>query len=70
LQAHSIDAKAVFRRAGLNPEHLGDPDARYLISGIQKLWSLGVETHERPLLRSGNALDWAYAEGLAGLKAI
>ena len=43
LQARGIDAEALFRRAGLNPEHLGDPDVRYPIHGVQKLWALGVE---------------------------
>jgi len=42
LSAHAIDASALFRRAGLDPERLGDSNARYPLTGMQRLWALAT----------------------------
>ena len=43
LSAHAIDGDALFRRAGLDPERLRDPNGRYPLVGMQRLWSLATE---------------------------
>jgi len=40
LSAHAIDGDALFRRAGLDPDRLRDPNARYPLAGMQRLWGL------------------------------
>jgi AraC-like DNA-binding protein len=42
LSAHSIDGAALFRRAGLDPDRLRDPNARYPLVGMQRLWALAT----------------------------
>jgi AraC-like DNA-binding protein len=42
LSAHAIDAGALFRRAGLDPDRLRDPNARYPLVGMQRLWALAT----------------------------
>lgn len=42
LSAHAIDGSALFRRAGLDPERLRDSNARYPLTGMQRLWALAT----------------------------
>jgi AraC-like DNA-binding protein len=42
LSAHGIDGSALFRRAGLDPERLRDSNARYPLTGMQRLWALAT----------------------------
>ncbi len=42
LSAHAIDSDALFRRAGLDPDRLRDPNARYPLAGMQRLWALAT----------------------------
>ena len=42
LSAHAIDSAALFRRAGLDPDRLRDPNARYPQAGMQRLWALAT----------------------------
>jgi AraC-like DNA-binding protein len=42
LAARGLDAGDLFRRAGLDPERLNDPNARYPQSAMQKLWALAA----------------------------
>jgi AraC-like DNA-binding protein len=44
LTARGIDAGDVFRRAKLPPELLGDPNARYPLAGMQRLWMVAMES--------------------------
>ncbi len=43
LQSYGCDSDAVFRRAGLDPAKLRDPNARYPVQGMQRLWILAEE---------------------------
>lgn len=43
LQAQGVDSEALFREAGLDPQALKKPDARYPAEGMQRLWALAVE---------------------------
>src|SRR5689334_8739901 len=42
LAARGIDAAQVFRSAGIAADKLQDPNARYPIAGMQKLWALAT----------------------------
>jgi AraC-like DNA-binding protein len=42
LAAHAIDGDALFRRAGLDPDRLRDPNARYPLAAMQRLWALAT----------------------------
>ena len=48
LSARAIDGDALFRRAGLDPAQLNDPNGRYPQSGMQKLWALATTTTGDP----------------------
>jgi len=48
LAARGIDAQTVFRRAGIAPDKLQDPNARYPLAGMQRLWALGTEATGDP----------------------
>jgi len=39
LSAHGIDANALFRSAGLDPDRMRDSNARYPLTGMQRLWT-------------------------------
>ncbi len=43
LAARGIEAESVFRRAGIAPDRLQDPNARYPLAGMQRLWALATE---------------------------
>jgi hypothetical protein len=43
LNKHGCDARAIFKQAGLNPDRLGDANARYSVAAMQKLWALAIE---------------------------
>lgn len=43
LREAGCDAEALFREAGLDPERLDDPQARYPIARSTKLWRLAVQ---------------------------
>ncbi len=42
LAAQALDSGALFRRAGLDPDRLRDPNARYPLAGMQRLWALAT----------------------------
>ncbi|PWT73891.1 MAG: AraC family transcriptional regulator, partial [Proteobacteria bacterium] len=42
LSAHGIDGDAMFRRAVLDPAQMRDPNARYPMAAMQRLWSLAT----------------------------
>ena len=42
LTDRGIDADALFRRAGLDPARMNDPNARYPQTGMQRLWALAT----------------------------
>ncbi len=50
LQGSGVDFVALARRAGLDPDLLARPNARYPSARIQKLWRLAAEETRDPLL--------------------
>jgi AraC-like DNA-binding protein len=48
LTACRIDADALFRRAGMDPDRMRDPNARYPVSAIQRLWALAAAATDDP----------------------
>ena len=42
LNQRGCDARAIFKKAGLKPERLGDANARYSVAAMQKLWALAI----------------------------
>ena len=48
LTAGHIDADALFRRAGMDPDSMRDPNARYPVSAMQRLWALAGTATEDP----------------------
>ncbi len=48
LEDRGIDGKQVARRAGLAPRLLGDPDARYNLFDVQRLWAAALEATQDP----------------------
>jgi AraC-like DNA-binding protein len=55
LNQRGCDARAIFKQAGLEPQRLGDCNARYSEAAMQKLWALAIEA-------SGDA-NFAYKVG-------
>ena len=43
LAARGIDADALFRQAKMDPAQLRDPNARYPVGAMQRLWVLAAE---------------------------
>jgi AraC-like DNA-binding protein len=58
LSARGIDGDALFRRAGLEPTHLNDPNGRYPQSGMQKLWALATAATGDPCFGLEVAQAW------------
>jgi AraC-like DNA-binding protein len=48
LTAAGIDADELFRRAGMPPERLRDPNSRYPLSAMQRLWALALQATQDP----------------------
>ena len=42
LEAGGHDSKAIFHSAGLDPARLTDPDARYPVEGMCRLWRIAA----------------------------
>ena len=42
LSARAIDSGPLFRSAGLDPERMEDPNARYPMAQLQRLWALAI----------------------------
>ena len=58
LAVRGIDAAELFRRARLPPELLGDPNARYPLAGMQRLWKLAMETTGDPCIGLEVGRSW------------
>ena len=50
LEAYGYDSKDVFTRAGLDPEKLSDPDARYQNEKIVKVWQFIIAEIKDPCI--------------------
>lgn len=58
LDAGGHDSASVFRRAGLDPAKLGNPDARYPVEGMGRLWELAAEVSGDPYFGFEAARYW------------
>ena len=58
LEAGGQESKDLFRRAGLDPEKLKDPDARYPTDGMCRLWRLAVQVTGDPYFGLKAASFW------------
>ena len=48
LVARGLDGDEMFRRAGMDPANMADPNSRYPLSAVQRLWALAVATTKEP----------------------
>ena len=48
LDSQGHDSRAIFRRAGLDPDRLYDASARYPVAGMQRLWVHAVQATQDP----------------------
>ena len=58
LDAGGQDSAAIFRRAGLDPSKLTDPDARYPVDGMCRLWRLSAQVTADPFFGLKVASFW------------
>jgi AraC-like DNA-binding protein len=58
LEADGHDSKAVFHSAGLAPARLTDPDARYPVEGMCRLWRLAARVTGDPYFGLKAARFW------------
>jgi len=58
LESYGVDPAPLFEQAGLDPQKLYDPNARYLDSRLYKLWCLAEETTGDPYLGLKVASFW------------
>ena len=58
LNKHGCDARAIFKRAGLKPERLGDANARYSVAAMQKLWALAIEASDEDNFAYSAGRQW------------
>ncbi|WP_084381915.1 AraC family transcriptional regulator [Pseudomonas mucidolens] len=50
LDALGLDSAALCAEAGLNPQHMDDPNARYPLSATTRLWELAVQASGDPAI--------------------
>ena len=50
LEAHGLNSRSLFEKAGLNPAKLRNPDARYPDKRIMQLWEYALEETKDPCL--------------------
>ena len=43
IETYGLDPRALFERAGLDPDSLEDPLARYPYRDVRKVWELAIE---------------------------
>lgn len=58
LQSYGCDSDAVFRQAGLDPAKLRDPNARYAVEAMQRLWKLSEQATGDPCFGLSAARFW------------
>jgi AraC-like DNA-binding protein len=58
LERHGIDPEQVFRDAGLNPEHVHDPRARYADTKTRAAWQLATRLIDNPCFGLLSAEVW------------
>ena len=58
LMARGLQAGELFIRAGMPPERMHDPDSRYPIASVQRLWALATESSQDPCFGLDVAQLW------------
>jgi AraC-like DNA-binding protein len=58
LEAEGQDSRALFERADLDPDKLSDPDARYPVEGMCRLWRLSAQVTDDPYFGLKVASFW------------
>jgi len=58
LDAEGVDSKQVLIRAGLNPDHLYDPNARYSYPAVTHLWKMAAKVTGDPCIGFKAASYW------------
>jgi AraC-like DNA-binding protein len=58
LDTYHCDSRALFERAGLDPQRMRDPNARYAVFGMTRLWNLAVRETRDPAFGLAVAKYW------------
>jgi len=58
VETYGLDARALFERAGLDPDSLEDPLARYPSRDVRKVWELSIEESGDPCFALIAARQW------------
>lgn len=58
LESYGCDGQTLFAQVGLDPDKLHDPNARYPITSLKRLWKLAAETTQDPCLGLTAARFW------------
>ncbi len=58
LRTYGVDADALFVEVGLDPSALSDPNARYPVPSMGRLWNLAVERSGDPCFGLTAAAQW------------
>jgi AraC-like DNA-binding protein len=58
LAARGIDAEALLRRAGMPVDRLEDPNARYPLSAMHRLWTLAIDATDDPCFGIDVGRSW------------
>jgi len=59
LLNHGLDAHAIFKKVGLDPNKLGDGNARYRMTDMTRLWAAAVEETNDPCFGLEVGKSWA-----------
>ena len=80
LDSQGHDSRAIFRRAGLDPDKVHEAGARYPTTGMQQLWTYAVEATQDPCFglrvvvfshpTTANALGYAWLASQSLLDAL
>jgi AraC-like DNA-binding protein len=57
-ETYGLDGRDLFERAGLDPEQLDDPNARYPYEAVRRLWELAIEGSGDPCFALAAARQW------------
>lgn len=58
LHQRGIEADVLFRQAGLDPAHLRDPNARFPVEGLRRMWATARELTDDPALGVAVGMRW------------
>lgn len=58
LESYGCDNVALFKKVGLDPDKMRDPNARYPESALMRLWELALEETKDPCMGLAVARNW------------